>query len=81
MQERDTLCPFSGGGICNVSLSIRKCFKCLITTGMLISIHFGTDVFIECALGQWMLNGDTCVPLRENDCDSDINHKSSYNIH
>ena len=61
------MCPFQLESALNV-----------LTTGMLISIHFGTDV---CALGQWMLNGDTCVPLRENDCDSDINHKSSYNIH
>ena len=47
-----------------MSLSERKRLKYPITTGMLISIHFGAEVFIKYALGQWVLNRDTICPCQ-----------------
>ena len=62
MQERDNIVSLSSLEGHNVSLSNTKFLKCLITTGMFISTHVGAYVFIERALGQWMLNRDTMCP-------------------
>ena len=46
-----------------VSLSEKKSLKYPGTTGMLISIHFGAEVFIKYAVGQLTFNRDTMCPF------------------
>ena len=80
MFNRDTMCPFAVKGTSCVPFKYEV-LKMPYTTGTFISTHLGAYIFIECALGQWVLNRDTMCPLRHKECDTQVNHKSSYAIH